>query len=51
VDREAGAADVNGFLVLPCPPALLGQLREGDRRRILLDPASQIFDALVVGHR
>ncbi len=50
VYREAGATDVNRFLVLPRPPAFFGELREGDRRRILLDPASKIFDPLTVGH-
>ena len=48
---QSGAADLDGFGVLPCPPVLLGELRERDRRRILLDPASKVFDAGVVGHR
>jgi hypothetical protein len=51
MDREAGAANVHRFLKLRRPPAFLGELREGDRRRVFLDPASKIVDALVVGHR
>jgi hypothetical protein len=50
VDRETVAAGVDGFLTLSGAPQFFGQLREGNRRRILLDPASEIVDALVVGH-
>ena len=45
---EAGAADVHRFLQLPCPAALFGELRESDRRRILLDPASKVFNPRIV---
>ena len=43
VNGEAGAADVHGFLELPGAPVFLGQLGESDRRRVLLDPSSKIF--------
>ncbi len=48
---ESGVADVDGLGVLPCPPVLLGELRERDRRRILLDPASKVFNPGVVRHQ
>jgi hypothetical protein len=35
--------------VLPRPPAFLGELREGDRRGVLLDPPSQVGDAGILG--
>jgi hypothetical protein len=50
VDGEAGAADVHGFLELPGAPVFLGQLGEGNRRRVLLDPPSKIFQPLIDGH-
>jgi hypothetical protein len=50
VDGQAGAADVDGFLDLPRAAALLCELRKCNRRRILLDPASKIFDPLIVCH-
>ena len=48
---EAGAADVDRFLKVAGAPAFLGELREGDRRRVPLDPASKIVNPLAVGHR
>jgi hypothetical protein len=42
MDVEAGAADVNRFLKHRGPPELFGELRKRDRRRVLLDPSSQI---------
>src|SRR5471032_438884 len=51
MELEAGTADVDRFLVEAGAAAFLGELREGDRRRILLDPASKIFEPAVVGHR
>ena len=48
---ETGAADVDGLLVMAGAAALLRQLGEGNRRRIRLDPASEIFNPLAVGHR
>jgi len=47
---EACATDLNRFAALPRAPVLLGELGESDRRRILLDPASEIIDARAVGH-
>ena len=51
VNREAGPADLDRFLMLSSAPAFLGELREGDRRRIPVDPAPQIVNSVVVGHR
>ncbi len=51
VNREAGPADLDRFLMLSSAPAFLGELGEGDRRRILVDPAPQIVNSVVVGHR
>jgi hypothetical protein len=50
MEMEARAADVDGFLVVAGAAALFGELGEGDRRRILLDPASKVINPLVVGH-
>ena len=50
MEFEAGAANVDGLLEPAGAPQFLGQLREGDRRRVLLNPAPKIFDALAVGH-
>ena len=50
MNGESGAADADGFCVLPCPPVLLRELRERDRRRILLDPASKVFNPRIVRH-
>ena len=40
---EAGAADIDGFLEHRCAPVLFSELCESNRRRILLDPSSKIF--------
>jgi len=48
---EAGPADPDGLLELAGPPVLLGKLRKRNRRRVLLDPASKIFNAWIVDHR
>ena len=50
VKGEAGAADVDRFLALTGTPELFGELRKRNRRRIFLDPASKVFEPLVVGH-
>jgi hypothetical protein len=50
MQAEACAADVGGLLVLSRPPAFLGELGEGDRRRVPLDPASKVIDPLTIGH-
>src|SRR5262249_40957895 len=39
---EAVAADVDGFLMAAEPPALFGELRKRNRRRIFFDPASKV---------
>ena len=48
VPLQAGFTGGDRVLELPCPAVLFGQGRERDRRRILLDPASQFLDAGVV---
>ena len=50
MNREPGAADLDRFFVLPGAPAFFRELRESDRRRILLDPASKVVNARLVGH-
>jgi hypothetical protein len=45
MDGKAGPAGVDGFLMLARSPALFRQLGKSNRRRILLDPASQIVNA------
>ena len=44
MEGQAGAADIDRFLILARPAAFFGELRERNRRRILLDPASEILD-------
>src|SRR5438105_7374670 len=51
MDGESRAAGVDGFLELAGTPALFGELREGNRRRVFLDSASKIFDSLIIGHQ
>src|SRR5437867_8353639 len=51
MDGEAGAAGVDGFVKMSGAAALFGELRERNRRRVLLDPASKVFDSRVFGHR
>ena len=50
MNRKTGAAGVHRFLTLPRAPQFFGELRKRNRRRILLDPASEIFNPLVVCH-
>ena len=45
VPGQPFAADANGLLGLAGAPVLLGQLREGNRRRVGFDPAPQIVDS------
>ena len=44
VEIEAGAADVDRFVEPARAPAFLGQLRERNRRRVFLDPASKVVN-------
>src|SRR5437867_2208065 len=39
---------VHGFLMLARAAAFLGELGEGDRRRVLLDPTSEVFNARIL---
>ncbi len=50
MELQSRAADVDRFLVLPRPPALFGELRKRNRRRILLDPASKVVYSRVIRH-
>ena len=45
VNFEAGAADVDSFLKHRRAPVLFSELGESNRRRVLLDPSSEIFQA------
>jgi hypothetical protein len=47
---EALAADAHGLLELADAATLFRQLGKCERRRLLLDPASQIVEAVRVGH-
>src|SRR4051812_39421282 len=51
MNLEPRAGDRDGFFVRSGAAAFFGELREGDRRRILLDPAPQIVNPRRVGHR
>ncbi len=42
---EARATDLHGLGETSSPSVLLGELGEGDRRRVGVDPASQILEA------
>ena len=41
---------VDRLLVLPGAPVFFGELRKGNRRRILLDAASKVVDSRIVSH-
>ena len=47
---EAGLTDPDGLQVVADPPVFLCELGKSNRRRILLDPASKVFDPGVVDH-
>src|SRR5215475_14920959 len=48
--RQPVAADRDRLLVIASAPVLLRELCKRDRRRVLLDPAAQRFDARVLCH-
>ena len=48
--HEAGCAGCNRLLETLGAPVLLGERREGDGRRVRLDPAFQFFNARSVRH-
>ena len=50
VPQEAGAAGVDGVAELSEAAILLGERREGYRRRVPLDPAPQFFQSGGVSH-
>jgi hypothetical protein len=45
---EAGPTDADGFLRVAGAAVLFRQLREDDRRRVLIDPAPEFLDARIV---
>ena len=47
---ESCAAHINGSFEIPGTPVLFRELRKRNRRRILLDPASKVFNPGVLGH-
>ena len=47
---EAGAADAHRLLKVAGPAMLLSELRKRNRRRILLNPASKVFNPRVFRH-
>jgi hypothetical protein len=50
VSRQASLAHCDGLVQITDAAVLFGKLRKSNRRRIPLDPASEIVDAWVVGH-
>ena len=48
--RETRLADPDGLFAVAGPPVFLCKLRKSNRRRILKDPASKVFNPGVVGH-
>ena len=50
MDREARAAGLDRLFVAASAPVLFGELRKRNRRRVLLDPASKLFNARIVRH-
>jgi len=47
---QPGAGDANRLLELSGTPVFLSELRKRNRRRILQDPASKVFNPLAVRH-
>jgi hypothetical protein len=47
---ETRLADPDGFFTVARPAILFGELRKRNRRRILLNPASKVFNPRVVRH-
>ena len=50
MEFETGAADLHRLVVAAGAPQFFRQLREGDRRRVLLNPAPKILNPLAVSH-
>ena len=48
---QTGLADPNGLFAVTGPPVFLRELRKRNRRRILQDPASKIFNPRVIASR
>lgn len=45
MNRETSATDIDGLLRLAGATVLFGELRKRNRRRVLLDPSSEFFEA------
>lgn len=50
VVSESCPANADGVLMAAGAPVFLGELREGKRRRVPLDPASQLLQPRWIGH-
>ncbi len=50
MNGETGAAGCDRFVELTRAAVFLGELRESNRRRVLLDPASKVVNAGGRGH-
>src|SRR5689334_1852922 len=50
MDRQSGPARGDRVFVASGPPVLLSQLGKCNRRRVLLDPASELVNAGIVRH-
>jgi hypothetical protein len=50
MNRQAARTHVDRFLMLAGAAKFLRELRKRNRRRVLLDPASKIFDPWIVCH-
>ena len=48
--RKARATGFNGVVKTSCPAVFVGERGEGNRRRVLLDPALQLLDSRRVRH-
>ena len=50
MNRETGAAGFNRLVEPPGAAELLRELGKSNRRRVALNPASKIFNPLIVRH-
>src|ERR1700752_1891081 len=48
--RKTGLADPDGLFTVASPPVFLCKLRKSNRRRILKDPASKVFNPGMIRH-
>jgi len=50
VDSQPGAAGIDRVMEIAVPPVLFPELRKGNRRRVLFNPATKLVDATIVSH-